>query len=553
MYHVGQGPVAQRVVSLAREFLPDAVRLPHRLTDVWPALTLCPPRYCHRKRLPIAIWPDRWYDKDAIWTFSATLVDGVPTIVYPGIAGPNASLGDCGHGPTGQGCFTHAVALPGNLSDPWLEDWTKPPYNPIVSNGIDISSRDPSTAWQTKKGEWRYMDAKADVYTSLDFKRWQLAGNLPEFGTGDCPDFYPLPSSCSGCDHANADAAADEGIPQGPPPTPSHVRAGGFQGVYTLGNYQDGKPGSTGSWTPDAAVSAVALDQGGPDSYYAAKSFFDGKRRIVVGWIKLSGQVLEAVDESGKSYKGFRPGGCPGLGAVMTNTNSLPREVTYDPALGLLLFHPVEELSALRGPVLGTVRDVQVDGEVALTRSSSLKQSEVRVSFDVPTEPVRLGLKVLGGAGTSAGTNFSTTLFFDFTPAPGTSGKAGPAASTVWNVTVGFNQSSMLCPHYVPKGPPPSLKDRVPCPSGTASISLKPSDSTLEIAVWIDNVVMEVFFMGGRIAWTVPLPCQAVVHGSGAAVFAHGAAGPVTVQSATAWAMEDISYEDLSGDPDNQT
>ena len=68
----------------------------------------------------------------AVWTFSATHVGGVPTIVYPGIAGVNSSNGDCGKRTGGVGCFTHAVAVPVNLSDPWLTEWTKPSYNPTV-------------------------------------------------------------------------------------------------------------------------------------------------------------------------------------------------------------------------------------------------------------------------------------------------------------------------------------------------------------------------------------------------------------------------------------
>ena len=62
-------------------------------------------------------------------------------------------------------------------------------------------------------------------------------------------------------------------------------------------------------------------------------------------------KVLESVDEHGAKYPGFRPGGCPGLGNLMANTNSLAREVTFDNDLQLLNFFPVRELEALRGNV----------------------------------------------------------------------------------------------------------------------------------------------------------------------------------------------------------
>jgi hypothetical protein len=98
--------------------------------------------FIHWRRLGIAIWNDEWYDKAAIWTFSATIVgDGVgPRIVYPGIAGTNASNGDCGHGPDGSGCFTHALAQPANVSDPWLVDWLKPAQNPTVRLDANVSA-----------------------------------------------------------------------------------------------------------------------------------------------------------------------------------------------------------------------------------------------------------------------------------------------------------------------------------------------------------------------------------------------------------------------------
>ena len=68
--------------------------------------------FVHYKRLSIAIWNDMWYDKAAIWTFSATTVEGIPRIIYPGIAGTNLTNGDCGRSGPGVGCFMHSLALP---------------------------------------------------------------------------------------------------------------------------------------------------------------------------------------------------------------------------------------------------------------------------------------------------------------------------------------------------------------------------------------------------------------------------------------------------------
>eukprot|EP01047_Picozoa_sp_COSAG01_P034871 COSAG01_NODE_2640_length_7295_cov_4.485955_8_plen_230_part_00 len=186
----------------------------------------------HWRHLSVGLWNDRWYDKGSVYTFSATIVDGKPILLYPGIAWPNSSLGKCG-----QNCFAHAVAMPANLSDPWLEDWVKPEYNPVVLN----TQRDPSTAWQTSRGEWRYTWYSGGIYSSWDFVNFVNVGNL--FGKNECPDFFPLPAACDGCGTGSS-------IDNETRPTHVHATAG-----YQLGIYDEGAPNSTGHWTPIAGAS----------------------------------------------------------------------------------------------------------------------------------------------------------------------------------------------------------------------------------------------------------------------------------------------------------
>ena len=75
--------------------------------------------------------------------------------------------------------------------------------------------------------------------------------------------------------------------------------------------------------------------------------------------------------------------------------------------------------------------------------------------------------------------------------------------------------------------------------------------------MWTDNLFLEVFLMSGRLAWTVPLPCEAIVGGAGATAFVDGGPGgegapPVKLLNATVWEMGGIVYEDTGG-PDNRT
>ena len=131
----------------------------------------------------------------------------------------------------------------------------------------------------------RYTDAKADVYSTWDWRLFVNVGNIDTFGTGDCPDFYPIPPPCPRCRSEDAqtettgvrDSAGTRrpGQNVGKQDKWTHVKAGGFKGLYTLGTYDEGRPNTTGTWMP-SNVTAVQLDHGGPDFFYAAKSMWDG-------------------------------------------------------------------------------------------------------------------------------------------------------------------------------------------------------------------------------------------------------------------------------------
>jgi hypothetical protein len=64
--------------------------------------------------MPVGLWNDEYYDSKALYTGSATMVDGSPVIVYPGISDP----------PTGG---TFNVARPADRADPLLTVRPRPP------------------------------------------------------------------------------------------------------------------------------------------------------------------------------------------------------------------------------------------------------------------------------------------------------------------------------------------------------------------------------------------------------------------------------------------
>ena len=85
--------------------------------------------FTHWAHMPISIWNDHPYDEHAIYTGSATVVDGQVVQVYPGLCYPQFS----DYCPGGTNL---AIAVPADPKDPLQTNWTKDVYtvNPIVNN-----------------------------------------------------------------------------------------------------------------------------------------------------------------------------------------------------------------------------------------------------------------------------------------------------------------------------------------------------------------------------------------------------------------------------------
>lgn len=314
---------------------------------------------------------DQPYDIEAIFTGSATIVDGKPVIVYPGLCS-KSSWPNCQTG------TDFAVALPADLRDPLLVNWTKPSYNPIVNN----THRDPTTAWQTSTGEWRMTGYDTTVYTSTDFIHWRVASGNAGFAKGECPSFFPLPG--------------------GPSPSTgaTHVHKASYGGKdwMQVGIYNEGGVGSSGNWT--GVLPPVRIDAG---DYYASKDFYDPKkdRRINWGWAKVP----------------------------PASTQSLPRVVTWDEEIKQLVFAPAEELQQLQGDSIFSLVDQTVPAGGSLWLSDggadqAGNQSVVNLEVQLPPHAATITLHVaagrpsaINGAEASLGAgNVSTEVTFIYTP-----------------------------------------------------------------------------------------------------------------------------------------
>ena len=354
-------------------------------------------------------------------------------------------------------------------------------------------------------------------------------------------------------------------------------------------------------------------------TYYAAKDFWDSLngRRILWGWAQI-------------------PNGA----------QALPRVVTWNPELQQLVFSPLAEQVALRGPPLydGGPRRARVGGGGAAPAPcvpvgpwSDAEQAEVLATFALPRAAATFGVGVLG----------ALEVFVEFVP--GGADATGLAAARPWQVRVGvrpagpnsthpaspdtpvtrfmaetdlnggdYNKAAAVGRHlppgtdprvcqaecdaaaecvawtYVIRGEPAGsgdccLKKMAPtgsepplslcphhaatCTSGVktprnvsgcagggkggkggaaeARLSLLPADEELEIRVFTDHTIVEVFFAKGRVALTLPLPLPLPASGAGAGagftLFSNAAeATAVAVQG---WQVGDIwtTPEEVAG------
>ncbi|XP_042392969.1 beta-fructofuranosidase, insoluble isoenzyme 3-like [Zingiber officinale] len=311
------------------------------------------------KALEPAIYPSKSFDINGCWSGSATILPGNrPVIMYTGVDPQNRQVQN--------------VAYPKNLSDPYLREWVKPDFNPVIApeSGVNASAfRDPTTAWRGVSGHWKLVigskrDTRGEVilYRSRDFVRWVKAKHSLHTATGtgmwECPDLYPVSlRGRLGLDTSTLGGAAVK-----------HVLKVSLDVTryeyYTVGTYDHIKD----RYVPDGASpdgnTGLRYDYG---NFYASKTFFDNKknRRILWGWTNESDSVN---DDIAKGWAGIQ---------------AIPRAVWLAGNGRQLIQWPVEELESLRSKHI-VVQNKQVpSGGLLEVKGIDSSQADVEVTFQV--------------------------------------------------------------------------------------------------------------------------------------------------------------------------
>lgn len=514
-------------------------------------------------------WKVTPYDNEAIFTGSATVVDGAGpngaagiVNVYPGLCN-KADWPNCGTG------TLLALAVPADYSDVLLTNWTKPSFNPIMEN----TQRDPSGAWKEPSGEWRLRTYDSHVYGSAsdaDFLagKWYEIGVSKDFRTCECPSFYPLPAASPGFEDEYETAKATGSLPD-------HVHKTSCGGDWwQLGSYSPAAPKTLGNFTAtpgwEDLFAQRRIDQGNfyasKDNEYPTKS--GDKRRINWGWAIVP----------------------------PASAQTLPREITFNAAARQLQQYPIEEIESYRGAVAYSGSNIAISASAPVNTSLKAgvaKQSEVVVTFDLPETAGSFGIMIGHDAGPAPSPPGTVVSTFE----PGTDLSGNDYSVVTHNISLGAKGCEALCDAdskckawtWVVRGGPGKadccLKDTVPCPGsnsictsgakvnttvqcgakpegdttmctvdykpltntsapfnpvtvscGSLSdvVNLLPSEKSFEIRLFADNTFLEVFFQGGRAAMTKSMSL------SDSTAIAFTSTVGVTASSATVYPMNGI-------------
>ncbi|WJX09654.1 beta-fructofuranosidase [Trifolium repens] len=306
-----------------------------------------------------ALEPSEPYDINSCWSGSATILPGEkPAILYTGIDQNKHQVQN--------------LAIPKNLSDPFLREWLKHPQNPLITppSGVEVDEfRDPSTAWLGKDGKWRVIigaqngdEGKTILYKSEDFVNWIIDPN-PFFATDntrvcECPDFFPV--------YINNTNGVDTSVENS---SVRHVMKISYQSklhdYYFVGKYVSDKE----NYIPDEKFTGTSkdlrLDYG---KFYASKSFFDTakNRRILWGWVNESDTTQDDIQ---KGWAGLQ---------------TIPRQVWLDKSGKRLIQWPIEEVDNLRDKKISITGKKLEGGSTLEISGITASQVDVEVLFDLP-------------------------------------------------------------------------------------------------------------------------------------------------------------------------
>jgi hypothetical protein len=282
------------------------------------------------------------------------------------------------------------------------------------------TSDDPSSAWRTDAGEWRFVGQSVataggggmPLYSAgRNFSSIHMIGLVKHEQGGDCMSLFPLPPTPLGRRPAETDLSRDGSVKV----QPTHVM---MQSAQTkLGVWADAPVGELSTWTNSFDIPEASPETcGGCNTPGCTASFQCGFERLDLGARYADKDFADPVKDRRLLW---------GWAVVDEGSQGLLRELQYDARLGPhgLIKAPVEELSQLRQQpalVSSTDQEIAVGGHLwlgdQLLPEKRGNQSEILISFKRPETAVVLGIDVMAGADGGGGRNRSQRVYIAYVP-----------------------------------------------------------------------------------------------------------------------------------------
>ncbi|PIA35737.1 hypothetical protein AQUCO_03500234v1 [Aquilegia coerulea] len=472
--------------------------------------------------LPHALVPEHWYDIGGCFTGAATMLqDGSIVMLYTGATKDKVQIIN--------------QAYPADLSDPLLINWVKFSGNPILVQppGIGLTEfRDPSTAWSTPTGTWRFtIGTKRNttgislMYETENFMNYTLLDEVlhgvPHTGMWECVDLYPV--SLTGMNGLDTSVNG---------PLVKHVLKASIdeqqRDYYAVGSYDVKKD----AWTPDDPDVDVGIelryDYG---KFYASRTFYDEKKQRRVLW----GFSRETDSEDADRKKGWA---CLQI---------VPREITYDnKTKANVLQWPVEEVESLRSNKK-EFSNVKVGaGSIVPLNVGKTTQLDITAEFEIDKNALE---GVEGGA-----------VAYNCTTSHGASARSalGPFGLLVLANNDHSEQTAVY--FYIAKGTDGNLRTFF-CTD--QSRSTKATDVRTEnygsavrvldnekfsVRILVDHSIVEAFAQGGRTVITSRIyPTEAIEGAARVFLFNNATRIGVTATSVKVWEMDSASLKFYPG------
>ncbi|XP_020276841.1 6(G)-fructosyltransferase-like [Asparagus officinalis] len=478
--------------------------------------------------LPVAVYPDHWYDIEGDWTGSvAALPDGRVVMLFTG------GVGAVGN----ELAQVVNVAWAADPDDPLLTRWVKQEGNPVLVSppGIGLKDfRDPNPAWYDSSSSTWYVlvGSKNDslshtgialVYTTTDFLSYTLLPGILHsvdiVGMWECTDLYPV--SVSG---PSTHLGLENSVPPGE--NVKHVLKAGlndeWHDYYAIGTYD--REGN--KWTPDDESLDVGIglryDWG---KFYASRTFYDPVKRRRVLW----GYVGETDTRSVDVQKGW------------ASVEGLPRTVLFDVKTGSnLLTWPAEEVESLRSSSKNFSNIAIAAGSTVHLDVEDANQLDIEAEFVIKKEELELAIQadVNYNCSTSDGAS-QRGLLGPFGLLVLANQDLSEQTATYFYVGRGTDGSlqTHLCQDELRSSKANQITKRVV--GHTVPVL---DDETLTLRILVDHSIVESYAQGGRASTTSRVyPTQAIYEDAKVFLFNNATGATVIAKSVKIWQMSPTS------------